>query len=108
MVWFFDVTNRLFIRRSSNFIYSYVCYLFQVHPIEITESTKSPNTNLSTPWTVESGTMCELDVFVGNYAIIDWEVYSLWLSGRSIAEAGPVQDFSVRGGHEIHIQGVPN
>merc|ERR1711936_1406612 len=31
--------------------------------------------------------MCELDVFVGNYAIIDWEVYSLWLSGRSIAEA---------------------
>ena len=67
-----------------------VCYLFQVHPIditEITESTKSPNTNLSTPWTVESGTMCELDVFVGNYAIIDWEVYSLWLSGRSIAEA---------------------
>ena len=52
--------------------------------------------------------MCELDVFVGNYAIIDWEVYSLWLSGRSIAEAGPVQDFSVRGGHEIHIQGVPN
>ena len=32
--------------------------------------------------------MCELDVFVGNYAIIDWEVYSLWLSGRSIAEAG--------------------
>ena len=65
----------------------YVCYLFQVHPIDITESTKSPNTNLSTPWTVESGTMCELDVFVGNYAIIDWEVYSLWLSGRSIAEA---------------------
>ena len=52
--------------------------------------------------------MCELDVFVGNYAIIDWEVYSLWLSGRSIAEAGPVQDFFVRGGHEIHIQGVPN
>ncbi len=31
--------------------------------------------------------MCELDVFVGNYALMDWEVYSLWLSGRSIAEA---------------------
>ena len=31
--------------------------------------------------------MCELDVFVGNYAIIDWDMYSLWLSGRSIAEA---------------------
>ena len=66
---------------------------FQIHPINITESTKSPNTNLSTPWTVESGTMCELDVFVGNYAIIDWEVYSLWLSGRSIAEAGPFKIF---------------
>ena len=37
--------------------------------------------------------MCELDVFVGNYAIIDWEVYSLWLSGRSIAEAGPFKIF---------------
>ena len=36
---------------------------------------------------------CELDVFVGNYAIIDWEVYSLWLSGRSIAEAGPFKIF---------------
>ena len=34
--------------------------------------------------------MCELDVFVGNFAIIDWDMYSLWLSGRSIAEAVPV------------------
>ena len=31
--------------------------------------------------------MAELDVFVGNYVIIDWELYSLWLSGRSVAEA---------------------
>ena len=31
--------------------------------------------------------MCELDVFVGNFAIIDWELYSLWLSGRSVSEA---------------------
>ena len=60
----------------------------KVHPIDITKSNKSSKNNLSTPWTVESVTMCELDVFVGNYAIIDWEVYSLWLSGRSIAEAG--------------------
>ena len=34
--------------------------------------------------------MCELDVFVGNFAIIDWELYHLWLSGRSVAEAVPV------------------
>ena len=34
--------------------------------------------------------MCELDVFVGNFAIIDWELYNLWLSGRSVAEAVPV------------------
>ena len=39
---------------------------------------------------LDSISMCELDIFVGNYAIIDWEVYSLWLSGRSVAEAVPV------------------
>lgn len=34
--------------------------------------------------------MCELDVFVGNFAVIDWDLYNLWLSGRSVAEAVPV------------------
>jgi hypothetical protein len=32
----------------------------------------------------------ELDVFVGNFAIIDWELFSLWLSGRSVAEAAAI------------------
>ena len=114
-MWY-SSTNCLFysyidVDRRISLTHSYVCYLFQVHPInitEITESTKSPNTNLSTPWTVESGTMCELDVFVGNYAVIDWEVYSLWLSGRSIAEAGPFKIFLCEVVMKSTWQGVPN
>ena len=31
-----------------------------------------------------------MDVFVGNYAMIDFELFSLWLSGLSVAEAVPV------------------
>ena len=55
---------------------------FQIYPIEkiLLPEDSSNKQDLKTK-------MCELDVFVGNYAIIDWEVYSLWLSGRSIAEA---------------------
>jgi len=34
--------------------------------------------------------MTELDVFVGNFATIDFDLFSLWLSGLSVAEAVPV------------------
>ena len=44
--------------------------------------------------------MCEtVDVFAGNYTIIDWEIHELWLDGLSANEAisylreGVVKDF---------------
>ena len=44
--------------------------------------------------------MCDtVDVFAGNYTIIDWEIHELWLNGLSTGEAiaflreGVVKDF---------------
>lgn len=44
--------------------------------------------------------MCDtVDVFAGNYTIIDWEIHELWLNGLSTSEAiaflreGVVKDF---------------
>lgn len=34
--------------------------------------------------------MCDLDVFAGNFALIDWDIHALWLSGRSVAEAAAI------------------
>jgi len=31
--------------------------------------------------------MCELDVFAGNFTLIDWDIHSLWIGGFTAAEA---------------------
>ncbi len=39
---------------------------------------------------LDMSSTCELDVFCGNFAMIDWELYALWLGGRSVAEAAAI------------------
>ena len=31
--------------------------------------------------------MCELDVFAGNFTLIDWDIHALWIDGFTAAEA---------------------
>ena len=31
--------------------------------------------------------MSVVDVFVGNYTVIDWELYALWVGGLTVSEA---------------------
>ena len=44
--------------------------------------------------------MCDtLDVFAGNYTIVDWDIHELWLNGYTTSEAvthlreGVIKDF---------------